>query len=157
MTGDETSIRVFEVECKETSKEWHSKGTKADRPCKALRQRAERKAMLTAFFDVRGMVLAEFAEPGLMITGESYCQTLDIVKARLKRKRKELWQLQESGWHTLFLHRDNTSSHTSVAALSWFGENNVRMLSHMPYSPDLVPCDFFLFPCLKNCLRGTHF
>ncbi|GFX47363.1 putative mariner transposase [Trichonephila clavipes] len=26
-----------------------------------------------------------------------------------------------------------------------------------PYSPDLSPCDFFLFPKLKNHLKGHHF
>jgi transposase len=26
-----------------------------------------------------------------------------------------------------------------------------------PYSPDLSPCDFFLFPKLKNHLKGNHF
>ncbi len=28
---------------------------------------------------------------------------------------------------------------------------------HPPYSPDLAPCDFFLFPKLKAKLRGTRF
>jgi hypothetical protein len=31
------------------------------------------------------------------------------------------------------------------------------VLHHAPYSPDLAPCDFFLFPKLKNSLKGTHF
>jgi len=26
-----------------------------------------------------------------------------------------------------------------------------------PYSPDLSPCDFFLFPRIKNHLKGRHF
>jgi hypothetical protein len=26
-----------------------------------------------------------------------------------------------------------------------------------PYLPDLSPCDFFLFPRLKNHLKGRHF
>ncbi len=31
------------------------------------------------------------------------------------------------------------------------------MLPHPPYSPDLAPCDFFLFPHLKSLLRGRRF
>jgi hypothetical protein len=31
------------------------------------------------------------------------------------------------------------------------------MLEHRPYSPDLVPCDFFLFSNIKSALNGTHF
>ena len=30
-------------------------------------------------------------------------------------------------------------------------------LEHPPYSPDLVPCDFYLFPKLKEYLSGRHF
>jgi hypothetical protein len=33
----------------------------------------------------------------------------------------------------------------------------IPVLHHAPYSPDLVPCDFFLFPKLKHSLKGTHF
>ena len=30
-------------------------------------------------------------------------------------------------------------------------------LLHPPYSPDLAPCDFFLFPRLKNHLAGRKY
>ena len=33
-------------------------------------------------------------------------------------------------------------------------EVKVVQLSHPPYSPDLSPCDFFLFPLLKKTLSG---
>ncbi len=26
-----------------------------------------------------------------------------------------------------------------------------------PYSPDLSRCDFFLFPCIKRCVRGKDY
>jgi len=32
-----------------------------------------------------------------------------------------------------------------------------EVLSHPPYSPDLVPSDFHFFPDLKRDLNGTHF
>jgi hypothetical protein len=32
----------------------------------------------------------------------------------------------------------------------------IPVLHHAPYSPDLVSCDFFLFPKLKHSLKGTH-
>jgi hypothetical protein len=31
------------------------------------------------------------------------------------------------------------------------------VLSHPPYSPDLVPADIFLFPQLKIAMKGTRF
>jgi histone-lysine N-methyltransferase SETMAR len=34
---------------------------------------------------------------------------------------------------------------------------NVTTLYHFPYSPDLSPPDYFLFPELKMKLKGLHF
>jgi hypothetical protein len=30
-------------------------------------------------------------------------------------------------------------------------------MGHPPYSPDLAPCDFYLFPKAKNIMWGEHF
>ena len=35
-------------------------------------------------------------------------------------------------------------------------EQGVYVLEHLPYSPDLVPCDFSLFPRLKKNLAGRN-
>ena len=35
--------------------------------------------------------------------------------------------------------------------------NRIRTAEHPPYSPDLAPSDFYLFPRLKEHLRGTKF
>ena len=32
-----------------------------------------------------------------------------------------------------------------------------EVLTHPPYSPDLSPCDFVLFPKLNGELKGKHF
>jgi hypothetical protein len=33
----------------------------------------------------------------------------------------------------------------------------MTVMPHPPYSPDLAPCDFFLFPKLKMKLKGRRF
>jgi len=38
-----------------------------------------------------------------------------------------------------------------------FGKNNVMLIPHPPYSLNLAPCDFFLFPCMKDQMKGKHF
>jgi hypothetical protein len=38
-----------------------------------------------------------------------------------------------------------------------FSNKCIPALEHPPYSLDLVPCDFYLFPKLKSVLTGTHF
>ena len=46
-----------------------------------------------------------------------------------------------------------------VALLSrWFlTDNNMTVVPHPPYTPDLAPSDFFLFPKLKMKLKGRRF
>ena len=36
-------------------------------------------------------------------------------------------------------------------------ERNVPTLEQPPYSPDLAPCDIFLFSKLKGVIKGTRF
>jgi hypothetical protein len=36
-------------------------------------------------------------------------------------------------------------------------QKNVTTLYHQPFSPDLSPPDYFLFPKLKIKLKGLHF
>ena len=38
-----------------------------------------------------------------------------------------------------------------------FLQKSIRVVPQHPYSPDLSPCDFFLFPWLKNHLKGRNF
>ena len=46
----------------------------------------------------------------------------------------------------------------SVRLLSLFLDSEkVKVLSHPPYSPDMRPCDLFLFPRLKKMLSGNKY
>ncbi len=54
------------------------------------------------------------------------------------------------------MHHDNASSHTSTPTLALLGEQNINLLAHPPYSPDLAPCDYFLFPRIKKELGGVR-
>jgi transposase len=39
----------------------------------------------------------------------------------------------------------------------FLAQNNITMLPHPLYSPDLASCDFVLFPKLKTHLKGHYF
>ena len=45
----------------------------------------------------------------------------------------------------------------SVRLLSLLAFENVKVLNHLPYSPDLSSCDFFLFPRPKKMLSGSKY
>jgi transposase len=36
-------------------------------------------------------------------------------------------------------------------------KNETTIVPQLPYSPDLAPADFFLFPKLKSMLKGRQF
>jgi hypothetical protein len=38
-----------------------------------------------------------------------------------------------------------------------FAKKSIMKLDHPPYSPDLAPCDFWLFPKLETALKGHRF
>ncbi|GBP84202.1 Histone-lysine N-methyltransferase SETMAR [Eumeta japonica] len=57
----------------------------------------------------------------------------------------------------IILHHDNASCYTS-AETTWFSRGQkIELTGHPPYSPDLSPYDFYLFPSVKNYLRGQRF
>ena len=56
----------------------------------------------------------------------------------------------------LFYH-DNAPAHTSAVVTAKLVELGYELLPHPPYSPDVAPCDFFLFPNLKKSLAGQKF
>jgi len=55
------------------------------------------------------------------------------------------------------LDHDNAPCHTAVSINELLAEKSIPVISQPSYSPDLGLCDFFLFPRLKNHLKGRHF
>ncbi|KAG5316889.1 MOS1T transposase, partial [Acromyrmex insinuator] len=55
------------------------------------------------------------------------------------------------------LHHDNAPAHTSLLVREFLTKNNTLMMPQPPYSPDLAPCDFFLFPKLKRPMKGRRY
>jgi len=57
----------------------------------------------------------------------------------------------------VLLLQDNAPAHTASIATSAATECGYELLPHPPYSPDLAPSDFYLFPKLKEHLRGRQY
>ncbi|GFT62049.1 putative transposase [Trichonephila clavipes] len=47
--------------------------------------------------------------------------------------------------------------HTAISVNRFLASKNITVAPQPPYSPDLSPSDFFLFPELRNHLKGHHF
>jgi histone-lysine N-methyltransferase SETMAR len=57
----------------------------------------------------------------------------------------------------IIFHQDNAPAHRSVLAMGKLRYLHYELLEHPPYSPDLVPSDFYLFPKLKLFLAVAFF
>jgi hypothetical protein len=73
------------------------------------------------------------------------------MRENVRRKRPELWN--SHNW----LHHDNAPAHMSLKNTEFMTNNNMVIFLHPPYSPDLAPCDFALFPKSRMKLKGRRF
>jgi len=82
------------------------------------------------------------------INSQRYIETLTAIKRRIERIgiRNE----------TLLLH-DKARPHTSAATRDAIQHLDISVLPHPPYSPNLAPSGFHLFPKLKEHLKGQRF
>ena len=55
---------------------------------------------------------------------------------------------KSSQWH---FHQDNAPVHDSILVTDYLTKMGIKTVPHPPYSPDLAPCDFCLFPNLRGC------
>jgi hypothetical protein len=57
----------------------------------------------------------------------------------------------------LIIHSDNARLHTYKKTLYFLELNGMERVPHPPYSPDLAPCDSYIFGYIKQVLTGHEF
>ena len=67
-------------------------------------------------------------------------------------RRPRLWATGD--WQ---LHHDNAPVHASRLVQRFLVKHQITQVTQPPYSPDLVSCNFWLFPKLKSPLKGKKF
>jgi hypothetical protein len=98
------------------------------------------------FFRREGDCSCEFVPPNTTVNSDFYCDVLRHLRENVRRKRPELWCN-----HNWLLHHDNAPAHMSLKTTEFVTNNNMVIIPHLPYSPDLAPFDS-LFHKLK--LKG---
>ena len=150
ITGDETWVFQYDPETKRQSQQWFTPNS--PRPKKARMSKSKIKTMLITFFDQKGLVHHEFVPQGQTVNQHFYQEVLKRLNDRVRRCRPALWK--NKSW---MLHHDNAPAHTALSTRQLLANKQVTVLDHPPYSPDLAPCDFWLFPKLKSVVKGLHF
>ena len=93
------------------------------------------------FFNIRGVVHHEYVPASETVNAKFYVEVLKRLRERVRHARPKLWA--ENAW---ILHQDNAPSHTALVTCEFLAKNKITTMDHTSYSPDLAPCDFFLFP-----------
>jgi hypothetical protein len=103
------------------------------------------------FFDHKGIAQYEFIAKGQAVNQQSYLEVLTRLRECVWRKRPGPWP---DKW---ILHDDDVPAHDVLRVHEFLAKNSITKMDHPPYTPDLVPCDFWLFPKLKNALKEQKF
>jgi len=75
----------------------------------------------------------------------------------LERHRKWVQRVHTDIADDWVLHHDNAPAHTVLSIREFLAKENIPVLPHRPYSPNLAPCNFYLFYKLKFKLKSHHF
>ena len=149
-TGDETWIYHFQPDSKAKNKVWLS--SEGNRPVIARHCKTSNRMLYAIFFDSKGPVLQIPAPKGSSVTGKFYKESVLTQLVDFYQKCRP-----HTGVHSIKLLHDNAPAHKSTTVQEYLKESGLDVLDHPPYSPDLSPCDFWLFPRLKEMLAGHHF
>lgn len=150
VTGDETYIYCYDPGTKQQDTVWVFEEDKL--PTKVVRGRSTGKQLVAIFFRRKGLVASVPLEQHKTVTADWYCTTcLPMVFSKLEEERPHM------GLRGIFLHQDNAPAHTASKTSDFLQERHVKLVGHPPHSPDLAPCDFYLFPKMKKYLREKRY
>jgi hypothetical protein len=112
----------------------------------------QRASSLFFFFEVKGIVDSDFVPPNTTVKCDFYCDVFRGLRENVLPKRPEIWF--NNNW---LLHHDNAPAHTSLKTTEFVTNNNMVIIPHSPYLPDLAPVISCCFPKLKMKLKGRRF
>ena len=150
VTGDETWIYHFQPDSKAKNKVWVS--SEGDRPVIAGRCKTSNRMLYVIFFDSKGPVLQIPVLKGSSVTGKFYRESVLTQLVYFYQKHRP-----HTSVRGIKLLHDKAPAHKFATVQEYLKESGLNVLDHPPYSPDLSPCDFWLFPKLKEMLAGHRF
>ena len=150
VTGDETWIYHFQPDSKAKNKVWVS--SEGNRPVIARRCKTSNRMLYVIFFDSNGPVFRIPVPKSSSVTGKFYRESVLTQLVDFYQKRRPRTSVRG-----IKLLHDDAPAHNSATVQEYLKKSGLNVLAHPPYSPDLSPCDFWLFPRLKEMLAGHRF
>ncbi|UYV84200.1 hypothetical protein LAZ67_X001501 [Cordylochernes scorpioides] len=149
VTMNETWAHHFTPESKQQSMQWRHSGSPPLKKAKTVPSAG--KVMVSVFWNSEGVLLLDFLNKGQTIIDNHYAILVKQLREAIKEKRTGRLSRK------IVYHQDNAPSHRSLQAMAAIYDSGFELLTHAPYSPDIAPSDFHLFPHLKRSLSGIHF
>ena len=149
-TGDECWISFFTTRDKQSNMVWLS--DEEPRPQILKEGFRSRKRLFTIFFNSQGPMCVDVMPQQSTITAQYY--TDQVLPQVLEHQAKFAPTRRRS---RLLLHHDNAAPHKARLSVQFLEQQGITLLPHPPYSPDLAPCDFWLFPKIKGAIAGKQF
>ena len=141
VAGDENRVYYFEPVKRVSNKIWTTKHSRL--PIIVKRSLSARKVWYAIFFSGEAVAIKLPVEKGKTITRKYYKDTV-LEKPKKYEKRRPV-----TGFKHIRLLHGNGPAHASEMVTVFLKKEKVTVLPHLPYSLDLAPCDFFMFPKLK--------
>jgi len=107
--------------------------------------------MATVFGDRKGVLLVDFMAHGTTINADRYCETLKKLRRAIQNRRRGMLT------KGICLLHNNARPHVTRQTVALPDQLGWDIITHPPYSPDLAPCDYHLFPKLKEHLARRRF
>jgi len=109
------------------------------------------KQMMIFAYDCEGVIMTDRVPSGTTVTAAYYRQFLQKLRRKMHANRPNLL---ENGF--LILH-DNARPQRGENVRELLDRYSWEVLPHPPYSPNMSPPDFDLFPKLQINMRGVRF
>ena len=148
VTCDESWIYCYDPETKKQSSQRKHAGS--PRPKKARQSKSTHKHLIIHFWTALAWSTCT-GFPLDTVNKEYYVEVLREFRKRFRWKRPALFKSGQ--WH---FQQGNAPVHNSILVTDYLTKMGIKTVPHPPYSPDLAPCDFWLFPKLKEKLRGCR-
>ena len=148
MPCDESWIYCYDPETKRQSSQW--KHAHSLRPKKTTQSKSTHKILMIPFFDSTGMIYMHRVTTGQTVNKAYYVEVLREFRKRFGWKRPALFKSGQCHFH-----QDNVPVHNSILVTDYLTQIGIQTVPQPPYSPDLAPCDFCLFPKLRGCRYET--
>lgn len=144
-TGDETWVYCRQIGRKASNAHWIAEGQS---PKTIVRQsQYEPKMLFSIFFKSSGWLWIHAVGSGQKIDGNYYINNCLAPSIEEIKKERPI-----SGVKGIKLLHDNAKPHVAAETKTFLKEQGINVMPHPPYSPDLSPCDFWLFDYIKKNL-----